>query len=124
MDLTTEEKGWLEPVHLSCQDPFGNLIVCSVKGHNHLINRHPEMEGCDDEIQSTIENPDKIFTSRDRPDRSVFFRSRGENVSPKEKYNKVVTQKVVPGIECVVSAWFQPNVKGGIASVKYQKPED
>ncbi|WP_276923368.1 hypothetical protein, partial [Faecalibaculum rodentium] len=61
MDLTTEEKGWLEPVHLSCQDPFGNLIVCSVKGHNHLINRHPEMEGCDDEIQSTIENPDKIF---------------------------------------------------------------
>lgn len=45
-------------------------------------------------------------------------------MSPKEKYNKVVTQKVVPGIECVVSAWFQPNVKGGIASVKYQKSED
>lgn len=125
MLLSDEERELLEPEHFTTIDPFGTHVTCSkITWQRHILPGHPEMLGREQEVQRTVKDPDKIFTSSSTHERNIYFKSTGRKTSKGEMYNKVVTAPVVPGVHRVVSAWQQVGIKGGIANVKYEKPED
>ena len=59
---------------ISCQDKDNVIISCSSDcWENHVVAEHPEMEGWEAYVKTTIEKPYRIYQDGRHPDRKAFY---------------------------------------------------
>lgn len=55
----------------------------------HIVSGHPELTGRESDVQSSIENPYKIFQSKTRTERHIYY-SQPVDRHGRQRYTKVV----------------------------------
>jgi hypothetical protein len=108
---------------VSTDNIYNRIIVLENRQlQKHIIEEsgHIEIASDPDCIPKTIEDPDHIYESFDRPKRDVYF-GKGKHKEYPDEYVKVITDFSGSNQGFVVSAWVQPEVKGGIGRLKYAK---
>lgn len=106
----------------SATDPIGYKVFLD-EDHwlRHIVGGdHSIMEGNEDAVKLTIEDPDYIFRSTTGDYRDVYFRKDCGASYSDALYTKVVTDFSCKPAE-VVSAWPQDSVKGSIGVKLYER---
>ena len=79
---------------------------------NHIINRHPEMKGHENDIQRTIEKPNAVYKSTRYPEsRKVFVRKTNNNEI--SNYNKVVVEYLTQQDATIKTTYYAEDLTGG-----------
>jgi hypothetical protein len=91
-------------------DRFGRLVELTDKGWDHIMDRHEDMEGYQDEIRHAIESADEIYFDGRYPRRNVHYLN-SDGPSPPLKV--VVNYRPTPSgwVGKVITA-FQSERKG------------
>jgi hypothetical protein len=59
----------------SCRDKDGILIICDQSTwNNHIIFEHPEVKGCEVQVQTAITMPYQIYQDATNIDRKIIYR--------------------------------------------------
>jgi len=114
----------MENVFISSTDIYNRKVILEQEQFDdHIIAESGHIEMADDptSITATVETPDYIYESSQKPTRDVYFGKDKHKDYPNEFVKVIVDFTDNPDEGFVVSAWTQSEVKGGVGRLKYEK---
>src|SRR5260221_5272365 len=100
------------PNTFEAKDPRGWIIICTEDCWiNHILARHPELTGFEEEVKAAIESPSLFIAQHpDRPTRHLYYARR-----PKKKwqYLKVVVEVESENSGAIITAFLADSPKQG-----------
>lgn len=97
------------------KDPRGITVTCTYdRWYNHVVTEHDVMEGNEEAVRKTIQDPDEIYRSSQLPYRDVYFKKGAPSTYDRNFYTKVVTEYSGNNTATVVTAFPTRQIRGGI----------
>lgn len=96
---------------------FGETVTLTQEQfEEHIINRHPEMQGHEEDIKRTIKEPNFVYKSSTFPEtRKVFVRKTNNNEI--SNYNNVIVEYKTPKDATVKTTYYAEEITGGVECV-------
>ena len=92
---------------------FGKC-VCTTSSWNHITNGHKIMAKNEAAIVDTLKEPLYVYKSDKWGNRDVYFAKSQKATYGEKFYTKVVVENNKEKPNEVITAWPQPDIKGGI----------